>query len=622
MYNRRSMSSPEKHSFQAEIAQLLEIVIHSLYTDKEIFLRELVSNAADASEKLKFLQQTAANEIHDPERALEIKVAFDKDAKTVTVTDSGIGMTHEELVKNLGTIAHSGSRQFLEQIKKQQAAGDTRLIGQFGVGFYSAFMVADRVEVATRSYRQAEKGWTWSSDGKTGFEISETEDLPRGTRITLHLKESETDYASEWRLRTILKKYSNFVPFPIQLGDEVVNSMQPLWTRSASGITAEEYTEFYKYLTHDNAEPQFRLHFNADAPIAIRAVLFVPAKSQERISMTRSEPAVDLYCKQVLITPGAKELLPEWLRFLKGVVDSEDIPLNISRETMQDSALMRKIKEVLTGKVIRWLEDEAKADADKYAAFYSEHGHCLKEGAATDYANKEKLAKLLRFKSSHVDASKYTSLTDYVSRMPEGQSEIYYLSAPNKETALASPYYEVFESKSWEVLFLEDPRDEYVLDMVREFDGKKLVAAEKADVAVDDTKKKGGGLSEDDAKAVAGYLKETLGEKVGEVRSSQRLIGSPAAVKEAAGAIPASMRRMLKAMGQDEGKENDAPDLEINPDHPIIVRLNAIRGENADLASQIASQVFDNAMVGAGLMEDPRTMLTRLNALLETLLTK
>jgi molecular chaperone HtpG len=246
----------------------------------------------------------------------------------------------------------------------------------------------------------------------------------------------------------------------------------------------------------------------------------------------------------------------------------------------------------------------------------------LKEGAATDYANKEKLAKLLRFKSSHVDASKYTSLTDYVSRMPEGQSEIYYLSAPNKETALASPYYEVFESKSWEVLFLEDPRDEYVLDMVREFDGKKLVAAEKADVAVDDTKKKGGGLSEDDAKAVAGYLKETLGEKVGEVRSSQRLIGSPAAVKEAAGAIPASMRRMLKAMGQDEGKENDAPDLEINPDHPIIVRLNAIRGENAELASQIASQVFDNAMVGAGLMEDPRTMLTRLNALLETLLTK
>ncbi|MEY5015550.1 MAG: hypothetical protein RIS92_1908, partial [Verrucomicrobiota bacterium] len=342
MYNRRSMSSPEKHSFQAEIAQLLEIVIHSLYTDKEIFLRELVSNAADASEKLKFLQQTAANEIHDPERALEIKVAFDKEAKTVTVTDSGIGMTHEELVQNLGTIAHSGSRQFLEQIKKQQAAGDTRLIGQFGVGFYSAFMVADRVEVATRSYRQAEKGWTWSSDGKTGFEMSETEDLPRGTRITLHLKESETDYASEWRLRSILKKYSNFVPFPIQLGDEVVNSMQPLWTRSASGISAEEYTEFYKYLTHDNAEPQFRLHFNADAPISIRAVLFVPAKSQERISMTRSEPAVDLYCKQVLITPGAKELLPEWLRFLKGVVDSEDIPLNISRETMQDSALMRK----------------------------------------------------------------------------------------------------------------------------------------------------------------------------------------------------------------------------------------------------------------------------------------
>ncbi|NBV34023.1 MAG: molecular chaperone HtpG, partial [Proteobacteria bacterium] len=400
------MSKPEKHEFQAEIAQLLEIVIHSLYTEKEIFIRELISNAADANEKLQFLQQTAGNEIFEPERPLSIRVVTDADAKTVTITDSGIGMTQAELVENLGTIAHSGSKAFLEQIK--QAKGDARLIGQFGVGFYSAFMVADTVTVYTRSYRPDAQGWKWTSDGKTGYEIEPAEDLERGTKIVLHLR--DTEYSEGYKVESIIKRYSNFVSFSIELNGNPVNTIQPLWTKNRSEISEDDYTEFYKYIGHDTEAPEYRLHFNADAPLSIKAILFVPERSTELITMSRQEGEVHLYCKRVLITAKAKGLFPDWLRFLKGVVDSEDLPLNISRETMQDSALLRKINEVLTKRVLKWLDEEAQSDAVKYAKFFAQHGHCLKEGVAMDWAHREAIAKLLRFKSSLTEGESLTSL--------------------------------------------------------------------------------------------------------------------------------------------------------------------------------------------------------------------
>ncbi len=615
------MATTEKHAFQAEIGQLLEIVTHSLYTDKEIFVRELISNAADASEKLKFLQTSGA-EVYQPDLPLKISVTTDETAKTITFVDAGIGMTHGELIDNLGTIAHSGSRAFLEQLKASQ--GDANLIGQFGVGFYSAFMVADKVTVHTRSYLPGEEsGWIWTSDGATGYEIEAAPDLERGTRIVLHLRDSEFAQAS--RIEQIIKHYSNFVPFPIELNGTAVNTVQALWTKSKSDVSESDYEEFYKYIGHDTEPPMYRLHFAADAPLSIRALLFVPQKNHELLTLNRGEAEVHLYCRKVLIQAKAKALFPDWLRFLRGVVDSEDLPLNISRESMQDSALMRKLNEVLTKRVIKWLEEEAKNDPEKYANFFKEHGHCLKEGIAVDWSHREGLGKLLRFESSHTEPGKVTSLADYVSRMPEEQKEIYFLLAPNRESAEASPYYEAFREKKWEVLFLTDPRDEFVMDHLSFFNEKRLVAAEKAEIQVDQPEGKQHALSEDDARLLANFIKEGLGERVGEVRVSKRLVGSPAVVVDKDTHMTTSMRRVLKMMQQREGGAptlESKPDLEINPDHAMMVRLNTMRATDGALATQVAEQIFDNALVAAGLLEDPRIMLGRLNSLLEKLLEK
>lgn len=610
-----STTTTEKHAFQAEIRQLLEIVIHSLYTDHEIFIRELISNAADATEKLKFLQ-TSGTEVFQADVALKISVSTDDQAKTITFTDSGIGMTHGELIDNLGTIAHSGSKAFLEQIKASK--GDTNLIGQFGVGFYSAFMVAEKVTVYTRSYQPDESGWIWTSDGQTGYEIEAAGELDRGTKIVLQLR--DTEFAQKHRVESVIKRYSNFVPFPIELNGEVVNTVQALWTKNKSEVTDTEYEEFYKYIGHDAEAPLYRLHFNADAPLSIRALLFAPAKNLELLTLTRGEPEVNLYCRKVLIQQHAKGLLSEWLRFLRGVVDSEDLPLNISRETMQDSALLRKLNEVLTKRVLKWLDEEAKADPVKYDRFFQEHGHCLKEGVTVDWSHKEAIAKLLRFESSHTETGKTTSLADYISRMPAEQTDIYWLLAPSRESAEASPYFEVFREKKFEVLFLTHGHDEFVMDHLASFDGKKLVSAEKADLKLD---KESTGLNEETARQLANFMKETLGDRVGDVRASKRLVGSPAVAVESDTHITTSMRRMMKMMRRDgEGLPESKPDLEINPDHGMIVRLEATREADPDLAKQVAEQIFDNALVAAGLLEDPRAMLNRMNSLIEKLLAK
>ena len=622
------MATIEKHEFQAEIAQLLDLVVHSLYTDKEIFVRELISNAADATEKLKFLQ-TSGTEVFEPEAVLKIGVSTDDQAKTITFTDAGVGLTHAELIENLGTIAHSGSKAFLEQLKAKRAAesvegeaagagSDANLIGQFGVGFYSAFMVGEKVTVYTRSYQPNETGWVWTSDGKTGYEIEPAEGLSRGTKIVVHLR--DTEFAQAENIERIIKHYSNFVQFPIELNGNAVNTVQALWTKNKNEIKDEEYSEFYRYIGHDSEDPQYRLFFSADAPLSIRALLFVPQKSYEHMTMTRGESEVNLYCRKILIQPKAKGLFPEWLRFLKGVVDSEDLPLNISRETMQDSALLRKLNDVLTKRVIKWLEEESKADAEKYDKFFAEHGHCLKEGAANDWQHREGLSKLLRFESSFTEKGKTTSLPDYVGRMPEEQKEIYYLTAPNREAAEASPYYEVFREKKYEVLFLYAPHDEFVMDHLREFDKKRLVAAEKADVKLD---KESTGLSEEEARLLANFMKERLGDRVNEVHSSKRLVGSPAVVVDSDTHITSSMRKMMKMMNREGGPSLESkPNLEINPEHAMMGRLNAMRVSDAELAGQVAEQIFDNALVAAGLLEDPRAMLGRLNGLLEKLLAK
>jgi molecular chaperone HtpG len=608
------MATTETHSFQAEIKQVLDIVIHSLYTDKEIFVRELVSNASDACEKLRFIQ-SSGQAIHQPEIDPKIEIATDDQEHTVTITDTGIGMTHDELVTNLGTIAHSGSKAFLKQIAEGKKA-DATLIGQFGVGFYSTFMVGTTVEVFTRAAHEGAEGWKWVSDGGGEFTLEPQSDLPRGTRIVVRLKEDAREFAEKHRVEEIVRRYSNFVSFPVELNGERLNTVQAIWARSKADIQEEEYEAFYKYIAHDGEPAMFRLHFSADAPLAIQALLFVPPRNFETMGLGKSESEVNLHCKKVLVQPKAKGLFPEWLRFLRGVVDSEDLPLNISRESMQDSTLMAKLNKVVTGRFLKFLEEQATKQPEKYEAFYGIYSRFLKEGVVIDAQHREALGKLLRFASS-TDSGKTTSLADYISRMPEDQQEIYYVTAPTCESALASPYYEALAHKKYEALLLVDPWDEVVVDHLREFHGKKLVSAEKAELTMDEPAPQEGviPLTAEEGQALGAWMKEQLGDSVSEVPCSNRLTESPAMVINDDPFTSTSMKRLMKAAGGQDLPERYK--LEINPRHSIIVGLNRVRQENPELAKLIAGQVFDNARFASGTLEDPRSMVKRLNALLE-----
>ena len=610
----------ERHHFQAEIEQLLDIVIHSLYTDRDIFVRELVSNAADACEKFRFLQASGTAP-YQTEIPPAISVTTDDKAGTITISDTGIGMTHGDLVENLGTIAHSGTKAFLRQLAEHQRP-DARLIGQFGVGFYSAFMVARKVVVLTRSHLPDEQGWRWTSENAGGFEIDPVADLPRGTQVVVHLKDDAKEFAGEEHVRRIVQRYSSFIQFPIALNGTRLNTIQAIWSRSKSEIADADYNSFYQYVGHDHDDPLLRLHFSADAPLAIQALLFVPKSNWENLGLGRTEPGVSLYCRKVLIQDHAAGLFPEWLRFLKGVVDSEDLPLNISRETMQDTALLEKLNRVLTGRFLKFLDETAETDDALYEKFYAQYARFLKEGVATDFTHRDALAKLLRYESSALAKGALTSLGGYVKRMPAGQKEIFYLLAPSREAAESSPYFEVFQSRGFEVLFVRDPWDEFVMEHLHEFNGTPLRAAEKAELDLAEAPSAEGALSETDADALAKWLKDTLGDRVGAVRPSKRLVRSPAVVVDPDHLMTAGMRRVLKAVQKDRDAVPDTrQDLEINARHAVIVGLDKVRRADAALAVTVAEQLLDNALVAAGLLEDPRAMLGRLNDLLERVLT-
>ena len=614
------MSTTEKHHFQAEIQQLLDIVIHSLYTDKEIFARELISNAADACEKLRFTQTSGAA-IYQSEIPLSISITTDEKEGTLTIADTGIGMTHGDLVENLGTIAHSGTKAFLKQLAENKRP-DAKLIGQFGVGFYSGFMVADKVTVLSRSHVPEEQGWRWVSQGGGGYDLEPAIDASRGTSVSLQLKEDSKEFAKVDILEHIIKRYSSFIQFPIELNGKRLNTVQAIWTRKQAEIKDEEYNEFYQYTGHDHEPPRYRLHFTSDAPLAIQALMFVPQRNLETLGMARSESEVNLYCRKVLIQTHAKGLFPEWLRFLRGVVDSEDLPLNISRETMQDTSLMQKLNRVLTGRFLKFLEEQSEKDRAGYEKFYLEYQRFLKEGVAADFSHREALSRLLRYESSTSDKGALVSLADYVKRMPADQKEIYYLMAPNREAAESSPYVEVFRARKWETLFLFDPWDEFVMEHLRVFEEKELRAAEKADIAISDTARKPEELSDEQGAELAAWMKGVLGDKVGQVRLSKRLVDSPALIADSDKFMTASMRRILKAAGKDSQTSEKAYDLEINPRHVIIVSLQKQREGDPQLAAKVVEQILDNTRVAAGLLEDPRAMLARLNELLEKVLTK
>lgn len=616
----------ETREFQAEVKKMLDIVIHSLYTEREIFLRELLSNAADALEKMRHQQLlTGEGEIFDSHLPLEIKLAVDPDQHTLTITDTGIGMDRGELEANLGTIAHSGSRTFLANLAETERK-DLNLIGQFGVGFYAAFMVAGKVRVQSRSYRPDDTGHEWISDGAGAYTIAACPGIRRGTKIILELKEDAHEYANEEQIKQIIRRYSSFVPFPIKLKDEPVNTVQALWTRGKSEIKATEYDEFYKFIANAFDEPLAHLHFSADAPLAINALLFIPQENMERFGYGRQEPGVSLYCRRVLIEQHSKSILPEWLRFLKGMIDSEDLPLNISRQALQDNALVAKINKVVTKRLLKFLTELAANEPEKYEKFWTTFGMYLKEGAIADFNYREEIAGLLRFESSKSEPGKLTSLADYVARMPEGQKEIYYINGPSREAIEAGPYVEDFRRRDLEVIYTFDPIDDFAFSHIGAFKEHQLVSADRGDLELPaappeeekTAEKETAGLGQTEAAALATWMKEVLADKVKEVKSSTRLTDSPAMIVNPDGFLSAGMERVMRASGQampSFGGKN----LEINPGHPLLKGLDALRGTDEPLARSVVEQIFDNAMIQAGLMVEPRSMVNRTYQLLARL---
>ena len=603
-----SEEESNKHHFQAEVQQLLDIVINSLYTDKEIFIRELVSNAADALEKLRHTQLTQKS-VLDPELELAINITTDEEKKTITITDHGIGMNRDELTQNLGTIAHSGSKKFINSLSDSDQK-ETSLIGQFGVGFYSAFMVSNDVKVFTRSWEKDSQPLSWASDGKSGYEIQEEKEQKRGTSILISLTDDHEEFSKEDRVKDILQSYSSFVPFPVLLNGERINTVEAIWMKPKSEITDEDYTEFYKFTAKAFDEPIYRMHFSADAPLMINSLVFVPKENPEKLGFGQVEPGVSLYCNKVLIDGTPKGLLPDWLRFLKGVIDSEDLPLNISRESMQDSALIKKLNRLITKRFIKFLERESTANNEIYETFYNQFRNFIKEGVITDTDHRDNLANLLRFETSIEEPGNLSSLDQYVTRMKEGQDKIYFQIAQDRSSIESAPYLEAFKARGLEVLFLYEAIDEYLVGQLTSFSEKELVSINRADLELDDIETEGDSLDEELASELCEWIKETLGERIAEVRSSKRLVDSPAAALTPGGSMSPQMKQMMQQMNPDFS-QSQSVEIEINPRHDLIKKLHEVRQSRSDLAPMIAEQIVDNALLSAGLLDESKNMVNR-----------
>ncbi|MCQ4269993.1 molecular chaperone HtpG [Pseudomonas kuykendallii] len=621
----------ETLGFQTEVKQLLHLMIHSLYSNKEIFLRELISNASDAADKLRF-EALAKPELLEGGAELKIRVSFDKDAKTVTLEDNGVGMSREDVIAHLGTIAKSGTADFLKNLSGDQKK-DSHLIGQFGVGFYSAFIVADKVEVFTRRAGQpASEGVLWSSRGEGEFEVENIDKAERGTRIVLHLKEGEEEFADGWRLRNIIKKYSDHIALPIELpkehhGDEekpaeteweTVNRASALWTRPRTEVKDEEYQEFYKHVAHDYENPLAWSHNKVEGKLEYTSLLYVPARAPFDLYQREAPKGLKLYVQRVFIMDQADQFLPLYLRFIKGVIDSNDLSLNVSREILQSGPVVDSMKSALTKRVLDMLEKLAKGEPEQYKSFWKHFGQVLKEGPAEDFANREKIAGLLRFASTSDESGEPSvSLADYVSRLKEGQDKLYYLTGESYAQVKNSPHLEVFRKKGIEVLLLTDRIDEWLMSYLTEFDGKHFVDVARGDLDLgkldsEEDKK----AQEEVAKTKEGLverLKAALGEQVAEVRVSHRLTDSPAILAIGEADLGLQMRQILEASGQ---KVPDSkPIFEFNPTHPLIEKLD--REPDEDRFGELSHILFDQAALAAGdSLKDPASYVRRLNKLL------
>jgi len=617
-----------EHEFQAETRMLLDIVAKSLYSEKEVFIRELISNASDAIEKFRLLQLSGDGPMDlTTDRTHSISISTDKVLRTLTIQDTGVGMTKQEMIDNLGTIARSGSKAFMQELKDGGKVEATDIIGQFGVGFYSAFMVADKIDVYSKSSVTKGSGHLWSSDGSGKYTMQEMDDIQPGTKIVLTLKTEDAEFCDETNVRDIIKKYSNFVGSDVALNGEKTNQLKPVWLMDPKEVDTETHEEFYKYVANAFDKPRFTLHYRTDAPMDIRALLYFPENRPGMFETSRdAEAGVALYCRKVLIKSKADNLLPKWLRFVKGVVDSEDIPLNLSRELLQDSSLIRKLKQVITNRVLRYLQERARKERKSYMDFYKDYSFFLKEGIVTsnDQYEKEEIAKLLRFECSSLPAGETISIPEYTEKMKAGQREIFYLSAPSRQLAETSPYFESLKKDGTEVLFCYEPYDELVLMQLQQFDKKNVTSVEKEmraageeTVVTDET------LELKDQTDLSDWVKITLGPKAAKIKTTSKLESHPCVVtvEEMAAA-----RHFIKTQGANFSEEQRytilQPQFEMNPAHPIIKKLNELRTANPQLAILVTEQLFANSMVSAGLVEDPRTMLKSMNELLEKALEK
>ena len=609
---------PEVHQYQAEMQKLLDILVHSLYTEREIFLRELLSNAADALSKVQFLALTAQDDLLDPEAALEIQLSFDEEQQTITIEDSGCGMTREELIENLGTIASSGTLKFLREAQQSQQ-NVQNLIGQFGVGFYAVFMVATKVELTTRSWRKDQSAWAWSSSGSGQYELAPAEKSTRGTRIVVHLKEEAKEFCSDYRLKSIVRKYSNYVPHPIQLKEETVNQVTAIWTRSKEEVAQKDYEEFYKQISFDHEAPLQHLHLSIDAPIQYYALLYVPKKATNEVLYSREGKGLALYAQKVLIQSQHKGLLPSYLRFVQGVVDSEDLPLNVSRESVQQNALVERIKKSLTTRLLKELQTLADNNVETYAKFWSEFGILLKEGISSDYGNRSKLIELLRFNSSLSEGkASDVSLKDYVGRMREEQNEIYYIVGPSREAVIHHPNLEYFRKQSLEVLFLYDHIDDYLMSDLREYEGKSFKSISQADIEVPESNEEAAhNLSVEQKEVLLHKIKQQLGDRIKDVVASKRLIDSPCSLVSPEDNMSAHMERMMKMVNEDYqiSKRN----LEVNLKHPILQNLAQLAEQDpkSEFFGQAVEELFRSAMLVEGLLENPTEMLPSLYRFME-----
>ena len=603
--------------FKAETKQLLNILIHSLYKDREVFLRELLSNASDALNRLRF-EMVTNQDVLDPAVELAIRIQVDKEARIITIQDTGIGMTKDEIIENLGTIAQSGARKFLEAAK-DKSTDLTQVIGQFGVGFYSVFMVAEWVRVTSRSYKPRAKAVRWYATGEEDYQVSPAEMNERGTKVEIKLKEDAREFADEYRLKNIIHKHSEYIGFPIYVGEEnqPVNKQTSIWRMSKQSLTVEQYKDFYKQLTLDFEDPLLHTHVVTDAPVQLYALLYVPGKSERAIFALRREDGLKLYSRNILIDEYNKDLLPEHLRFVQGVVDSEDLPLNVSRETVQATGLMARLKKVITGQIMKELESLAKNDAEKYQTFWNEFGVYLKQGVASSPADAESIYPLLRFKTN-LHPETWSSLSDYVQRMKPEQKEIFFIVGDDPKSVLRSPHLDYFQQQGTEVLLLTEPMDSFMLMGLRKYKDYELKNVAQAEIS-EQPKESGQQeqIAQEDFSKLIERFKQVLGERVADVRASTRLSQSVARLVDADGALNPELQRVYKYLGKDY--EVPKKILELNPSHSILKKLLELHSDS-ELQPLIIEQIYDSALLVEGLHPDPSSMASRVQQIIEAAL--